>query len=382
MNPLKGLFRFWIPCIIVMVAACIEPYDPPATKDLRDFLVIDGFLNTTAGTARIIIKHTIPLASDSVPPVEDGAAVQIKSEHGDLISLAETQPGYYEQSNISYQLEEKYYVYIKTKIDKAYVSLPISLQQTPEIDSLTWKIENDQLEIYVNTHDLATNSRYYKWNAMETYRYHSNFVSSLILKPNQVVVERRDADQIYNCWKEQPLYHTMIGSTTNLRDNIVSKKVLLTIPKGSLKTTNRYRISVQQQSLTEESYLYWKEIQQTSEELGGLFDPLPGQVIGNIQCVTNPDEPVIGFISGGNLTEKLLYIDADELPREFKMFSQDCYMDTLNIDRISEASGPNSLIGPIYAGPTLIGYFTSSLQCIDCRILGGGSTQKPNYWIE
>jgi hypothetical protein len=382
MNRFNTLFRISIACLLI-VNGCVEPYDSPATKNPQDFLVIDGFLNTTNGSAKITIKHSTPLDSDNVPIVETGAMVEIKDDNGNAILLFQTQPGRYERSGIVYDQQRKYTVYIKTMANKEYESAPILLKQTPEIDSITWALENDNVEVYVNTHDEANESRYYKWNAIETFKYHSKYASGFILEDGWKVINRPPASQIYFCWDEQPVYATSIASTTHLIDDVVSKKKIVAIPAGSLKISSRYSINIQQISLTEEAYLYWKDVQQTSEDLGSLFDPLPGQVVGNIHSLTNPSEPVIGYIGGGSVSEKRLYIDDDELPTRFRNhIYPPCLMDTIPVRALQSVSNPNALIEPVYDGLTVIGYLSAAPPCIDCRLFAGGTTQKPDFWIE
>jgi hypothetical protein len=59
-----------------------------------------------------------------------------------------------------------------------------------------------------------------------------------------------------------------------------------------------------QYPLTEQGYTYWLTVQKNSQSLGGLFDLQPAQIKGNLHCITNSANPVIGFISASTVQEK------------------------------------------------------------------------------
>jgi hypothetical protein len=46
---------------------------------------------------------------------------------------------------------------------------------TPQLDSVSWKQENNGVRIYASTHDPNNNTRYYKWDYEETWEIHPLF---------------------------------------------------------------------------------------------------------------------------------------------------------------------------------------------------------------
>src|SRR4029077_18302881 len=77
----------------------------------------------------------------------------------------------------------------------------------------------------------------------------------------------------------------------------------------------RYSINLRQYPLDLEAYQYWLTVQKNSQSLGGLFDLQPSQLRGNIHSVTNPTDPVLGYVSASSVTEKRIYIDNHFLTR-------------------------------------------------------------------
>jgi hypothetical protein len=126
-------------------------------------------------------------------------------------------------------------------------------------------------------------------------------------------------------------------------------------------------------------------VRKTSESLGGLFDPLPGQVIGNVKSLSDPDEKVIGFVTGGSTSKQRIYITRKDLPTDFPsyMFPSECKLDTALFGWLDRITEPNSLVNGLYpevGPPIMIGFYISYPECIDCRLSGGGSLTKPPFW--
>jgi len=89
-------------------------------------------------------------------------------------------------------------------------------------------------------------------------------------------------DYIFYCWNENPSTEILITSTDRLSENRVSRFPITVIPAGSRKISMLYSIQVSQRAISEEEYTFLKQLKQTTESIGGLFDPQPSQVPGNI----------------------------------------------------------------------------------------------------
>lgn len=372
-----------LPLIFIILASCIEPYQPPSSINNPNYLVIDALVNGNEGSAIVNLQRSITLTSLENPARENGAFVSIQDDKGESWILNANESGSYSISGINFTSENKYRLYIKTNNNKEYQSDFIPFKTTPEIDSVNWIVEGNDLKINVNTHDPTGESRYYKWSYEETYEYRSKLSSNYIIE-NGKVIERPFEKSLNKCWKTINLNQVFIGNTINLSEDRVSNFNLMTIPGGDIKISRKYSLLVHQQSITEQAYTYWLNVKKTTESLGGLFDPLPAQVIGNIYSVSDPDEPVIGYFSVGSIASTRIFIDASKLPIGLSMnIGPFCPIDTLEFAEIPYVNNPDVLIAPVYfpgGPPVLRGYTTSSPYCIDCRILDGGVLTKPDFW--
>jgi hypothetical protein len=186
-------------------------------------------------------------------------------------------------------------------------------------------------------------------------------------------------DQVYTCWQSAPSQEVLTYSTKRLSDDIVSMYQINFIKKGSRLLSRVYSIDVVQRAVSESEYQYWDLIRKTTETVGGLFDPLPSQVIGNVHNDNDPTERVLGYFSGGYVQEQRIFIFNRDLPGGLTItdpYPFDCELKFVPIDQPEKVDG-NVFVATVGIPPT--GYSSASPNCADCTTLGG-TTNKPPYW--
>jgi len=364
--------------LLIIVGGCVEPYDPPVKNEDVRFLVVDAFLNSRDGSITANLFRTFPLYSTEPPPPELKASVMLEDDQGFSASLTETGNGAYNLNGLSVDLGKKYRLHIRTSDKEEYLSAFVAITTTPAIDSVFWLPGNDGVRVYVNTHDVTGKTRYYKWDNTETYEYTSSYSSALKLVKGEAV-PRYENDYIYRCWRTIPSTNIHVGSSVKLQEDAIRNAQLAFLKKGSIKLSYRYSALVRQQAITEEAYNYWLQLEQTTESLGGLFDPMPTQITGNIYNTTNPDQPALGFFSGGTIEEKRIFIGFYDLPEDLQLFPRIfCEVDSIPVAQIRSYSD-NTLLINSYGTFAIEGYTTADNICIDCRVQGGITT-KPAFW--
>jgi hypothetical protein len=362
-----------------VLAGCLESYQPPAISDDINILVVDGFINATEGSAQVRISRATALSSDEPSPVEPGALVEIEDTSGSTFALNDLGDGNYSQTAISILPDNKYRLIIRTNGGNEYSSDFITITKSPPIDSITSKRDDDMLIISVNTHDPESATKYYQWSFKETWEYNSTHYSSFKMLDGQPVVRE---DNINLCWGSSESTQILIASTDRLSQDLIFDFPIASVPKGTGKLSRRYSILVEQRALTKEGYDFWLQLKKTTESLGGLFDPLPSQVLGNIRSIGG-SEPVLGYFSGGYTSQKRYFIRSDQLPNGLFFTpnnAERCVLDSIPTEQL-QARGPWLLLVGAYP-PTPFpprGYTTASPDCIDCRLVGG-TTARPDFW--
>jgi hypothetical protein len=258
---------------------------------------------------------------------------------------------------------------------KEYLSDEVPLKASPVLDSITWKSDDRGVSIYLDAHDVAGSTRYYLWMYTETWEYAANRYSTLKWANNRVVGLKAE-DMVNLCYGSNSSTRVLIRSTTSNKQDIVNDFPLAFVPAGSVKLWRLYSIEVEQRAIDEQAYTYWLNLQKTTEDLGGLFDPLPSEVTGNVRNVANGFEKVLGYFSGGEIQKKRLFIKRDDLPAEVLSSPGHCPDQFISEERLMQEFPDKEvfLIG-IEAG----GYTTAGQLCLDCR-LAGGTTKKPDFW--
>jgi hypothetical protein len=272
--------------------------------------------------------------------------------------------------------DDKYRLRIILQDGKEYLSDYVEVKQSPPIDTVEWE-EDDDVSIYVSTHDPLGKARYYKWEYDEAMEYRATYEAIvdwidgqfIFLEPNQMR---------YQCFKFFKSTNIVIGNSSSLSDDVVRHMRVAIVPNDNSKISYRYSILVKQYSLTPEGYKYWQILQANTEQNGNLFDPQPAQLRSNIHSTNNPEEPVVGFFSVSNFTEKRIFIRIGQLRhRPAPAFLADCKETFIDPSRAAEYLN-NSSMKPAYFSRSQ-GLAIAPDVCVDCRIQGG-TTEKPPFW--
>jgi hypothetical protein len=371
---------------LLLLASCREKYSVSLKSSDRSALVVEGFLN--AGNGPTIITLTRSYAANgsvSIPRVT-GAQVTVEGNNGTSFSLAETgtNTGVYRHPQLNLLTDKQYRLKIRTTGGKEYLSDYVPVRLSPPIDSINWKWENNGVMIYANTHDASNNSRYYKWDYEETWEISTNYYSDVKLvsaNPLTVVARNLPAEDVSRCWKYDNSRTIMIGSTAQLQTDIAFEIPLYFLQPNTERLGIRYSTLVKQSVLTKEAYEYFSLMKKNTEQLGSIFDPLPSELRGNIKCLTDADEQVVGYLTASSQQEKRIFITAQQLPGSIFNFP--------NCTSIMVPIHPDSVRKHI---PTLMPYaeyrnqfnllthyFMAPPPCFDCTARGGINV-KPSYW--
>lgn len=365
----------------ILLDSCVDPYRPPEITAPNRYLVVDGAL--TNGVSVIKLSRTQNLEAPRTPTPELKATIRVEGTDGGTYTFTDRGQGTYALESTSLVQGKTYRVRIKTAAGGEYQSELVTVQPTPKIDSISWAVEDGGVQVYVNTHDPANKTRYYRWTYEDTYEFRTPYESPYAFVDNKVV--QRVGPDLNHCWRTEASTRILLGSTARLTQDVVQRAPLLFIPGSSPKQAIRYSLLVRQSALSPEAYAYWDNLQKTTEQLGSLFDPLPSQTGGNFTCLTNPGEPVLGFLEGYTLEERRVFIDRPaSLPLSLvRTGYEGCFIDTIPKPRQPLASflGPGGgyvVISVISSAPAPDSYVATGTSCTDCR--DRGTIVKPAYW--
>jgi hypothetical protein len=413
MKYISGIFF----CLVLCYASgCKKSYLPPPINVPASYLVVEGVINTDFGTTTIKLSKTVNISANTSDNPVLNAIVTIESDQGNSYPVPEAGNGKYISATLSLDNTAKYRLRIKTVDNREYVSDFVPVLNPPPIDSVSFAVKSNGIQMYVSTHDPQNHTRFYRWEYEETWVLHTAFYS--LYKSNGDTVIERDLnnDQIYQCWRSDTSTTIILATSSGLSRDVIASVPVTFVESGSRKLlgrqsqiaiqalpqTNAYSILVKQFALTREAYDYWTNIKKNTQDVGRLFDPLPTEIRGNIHSVTSPLEPVLGYISAGGFTTKRIFIANGQIPRLWTLNSpyDGCRLDSLYLDtlrkgeltRTNEENGvfnlnkgaqTNLLQIPVFAidniiGGGIIGHTGGTPQCVDCTLQG--TNQTPLFW--
>lgn len=375
--------KWWAGLIALTIVSCKEPFDPPVKSTEVNNLVVEGTLNASAGGSTTIrLTRTYPLDNNAQIKPVNGAVLTVEGKDQTLRTIPMTSPGFYTSPGLNLIINNEYRLRIKTTDGKEFLSSYVVAKNTPDIDSISWEQNSEGVKIDVTTHDQTNNTRYYKWDYVETWEIRSQYYASSKYMGNGIVVDRPPAEQVYYCWRTLPSSTILIGSSARLEDDVIFKAPVTRIDQGEEKMGVRYSILMRQVALDKPGYEFYEMMKKTTEQLGTVFDAQPTEIKGNIQCVSNPGELVIGYITAATIKEKRIFIANTQL-HNWRFFLNCITYDVPNNKdslKFYFDGGAWQPYEAVTVPPNTITHYSSSYPtCVDCTSRGG-STTRPSFW--
>jgi hypothetical protein len=395
-----GRYKYLI-LLTALIYSCKVAYQPSVTTVPNHYLVVEGVINSGTDSTTFKLSRTVNISSTKAPPAELNAQVSVEDENGYSYILKETGQGNYTAGSLGLDNSKLYRLRIKTSDGKVYLSDLVPVVTNPPVDSVNYTTDNNILQLYVNTHNPANNTRYYRWEFAETWMY-TSFYNSLYVTNGSQIVLRTPGQQVHNCWSSDVSNNIILASSAQLTQDVISLLPITQISPNSDKIAVEYSILVKQYGLTKDAFTFWQLLKKNTEQLGSIFDALPSQVTGNIHCLTVPSEPVLGYISVTNVQSQRVFINRFKGESPSGQFPQSWIPPAYPYPCVDD-NGPVTITGPAAIQqyliplnsylvpidiktdlgspgvPPVIGYTSASQQCTDCTIRGG-TNKQPAFW--
>ena len=373
------------------LAACVDAYLPDVVDASANLLVVDGFINGN-GRTRIKLSRTVNISSTTTPPVEKGAKLFVVDDVGTRYNLVETSSGSYQSDSLLLNPTRQYRLLISIAGGTAYQSDLVPLKVTPVIDNVSWRLDGSQVRLAISTHDAQQQSRYYRWGLVETWQFDSAFESTIEYDKVQKFIVPRTTP-IHTCWRTERPSIIRQGSTAQLSQDVLTDFALASLDGHDERFKVRYSVLVNQYAQTAAEFNYYELLRKNTEAVGGVNDPLPAQLTGNVHRTDGTAEPVLGFVAAHTVQQKRIFISNQDLrlPAGWKFNTpyDACAEIVEYIPDHSKrpifmpytylfASPENTPTEYYYENGVAVGYSGSSTACVDCRVRG--TLTKPSFW--
>lgn len=369
--------------------SCRKVYNPPAITGNNHYLAVDGFIQTGANAISSFTITRSRNLTDTVPTIPElGGFVAILGADGSSYSLIDTAGnGVYSSASLNLDSNKSYQLSITTSDGNKYLSDLVTSKIAPPIDSLSWELDVDPttqqptVNVFVNAHDPTGQTRYYRWDYLETFK-HTSVYDTPYGEANGLIYPLPVGYSTSNCWSTLHSTNILLGTSATLSEDRITHIKIASYGMNDPKMDIGNSILVRQYPLTMDSYNYWLTVQQNSQNLGGLFDLQPAQISGNIHCTTNPNNPALGYISASTIQSSRIYISNKSLPgwksNPYYVCPQvSVFQDQLNL---LVYNYPDTSYAPYhFAGDFTVYLIVAPKSCLDCRYQGGTNI-KPDFW--
>jgi len=325
----------WI--LLLLVMACVDPLNIKlANPQMR--LIVDGLITNLPGPYQVKLFNSVELSSANRKRFEPVTSAQVfivdDLQHKYL--LTEISPGIYEtnENELTGEIGRSYYLTIKTVTGIQYESNPQRLANPGEITDLYFEFQeqpkpqfSDELKIFIDAKGVSEGDNLFRWRWTTIHKTKSNPELHTEDTPGGGVRPAPEpcSGYVYQgrliqvgectccfCWSYNYSDGAFVSHNEFVSENQFNKQFLGSIPVTSMHFYDRYYIEVQQLSLTEEAYDFWNLVEKQQKGSTDIFQPNSIKIRGNIQSVTNPDEPVLGFFEVSGAAIKSLYIPESE----------------------------------------------------------------------
>ncbi len=377
---------YFLPLLVVIVLcfSCKDRYYPEIDSINTNYLVVEGTLISGNAATNLQLSRTTPINGGKGAAPETNATVTVEGSDNSVKNLTMSGGGNY-QGVLDLSPANRYRVRIRTG-GKEYLSDFVAVKTTPEIDSIGYKQSDKGAQLYVNTHDPSNSSVYYRWDFDETWEIRSAYHSGLVYDPASPDADKAGVrnrifpqEEIFFCWKYGRSSSIYIGNPAKLTSDVIYQQPLNLIPSGDERLSVKYSILLRQYAMDKAAYEFYDLMKKNTESIGDIFGPLPSELRGNIHCISDPKEIVIGYISATAPTQKRVFINSPA-GWSFRQFCETKFI-IANADSTRDAflQGAQIPVSNSTRGAFEEGYLSSSSVCVDCRTRGG-NTQRPAYW--
>lgn len=380
-----------------------EVLEKPEARDWSDYL--SSYADPSEVSSSRYDGWGIPVSFTARVEGEDGSVVEADGVSGfctlDTRSLS---PGTRYRLCL-YDKEKKFH----------YASQWETVQGAPEIDRLSYRVNEKSLDVMISFHSDGSTPYYcLAYDEQWEYRAYATTTMRYLRKGEAVpagwmqvfpeeelglgdeygrIFETREFYPNYTCWNTSKAGVSTVITTGAMVHNKMVDYVFRTIDREDRRISVAYRPIVSLRMISQESYAYWESLERASSQTGDLFSPIPSTVRGNIVNEDQPEAVVIGYIGASRqVSAEMMIRDRDiHLYREPALVGQ-----TL----LSQSVGWGGAKGvKMYEMPSqyLAGnrpwrvdtpengngafYVWLPERCMDCRNQGG-SIVKPQNWPE
>lgn len=370
-------------------------------RETQNVLVIEASVTNLPGEQFVKLDYSYALDGATPEPVT-GANIQVTDNEGNTEDFQETRPGYYEPiASFIGVIGRRYQLNIQTSDGTQYQSEEEELLAPASSmniygEFLVLRSASEDgfdrgIQFLVDIEGSNEGNHNYRLAYEEDYAITVPFASLLVYDPTNRTINRRDPP-IELCYLSEASSNLTIATTSGQVTPNLREFPMVYVSEEEPDLLGTYSLTIRSFSISSAAYQYYKDLEENNESAGSFFDRQKGLIIGNIQNIDNPSEPVLGYFEVAAVLEASKIFEAGTWQEEgFKPADRlqfcrnlldtvqtiDILNGNINFDRrliynfgVSDFSVP----GTTYSDITVL----APEICSDCRTYG--TLDKPPFW--
>ncbi len=294
---------------LILLASCETEISDFKTQNLSSAVVVYGEMSALAGPYTVRLVYTSGYSPFDVTQFQGqvipGADVRIIDELGAYVLLKETQKGVYQTSkNFKGTVGKKYKVRIKTSDGKEIESTLDELKSSVNLSEFSFvfknseKVENMRFDLTAKIADNKNTEDYFLIKRQD-------FIQFLTTCPEPPPPPAPVPSCDCKCWQAPPNTQAILANDFLVNGSSIS----LGLSPVEYRDFTDYIVELQVYNVSKATYQFWNRQEEQRKIGGGLFDKVPAQIIGNLTCLNDPGQQVLGFLMVGGLNKQRLLVD-------------------------------------------------------------------------
>lgn len=340
----------------MLLTSCVTPYDVK-TSEYVETMVVEGLITDEPGPYLVKISNAVPIQYQlKTTQWITGASVTISDDQGNSERLKEGSAGNYYTSSTQGQVRRSYSLSIVTKEGQSYESTKQKMLPVGDFSNLRAEFEQNEIPTYQNRVKSQNGFKIYldsdvlpeqetrvwwRWTGtFEIFTYPRLRTKPLIVfrappvdVPDPPLCSGYTYDPRYqaffpqgpctccNCWVTQYNPDPYISDAKFISNGKIYKQYIGFIEANVRTFFNKYYLEVQQLSVSQEVYDFWKNVKLQKGNSSNLFQVPPPKTKGNISSTSSNGAVVVGYFAASSVKRHTLAIPRDQVP--YKLYAID-----------------------------------------------------------
>ena len=331
--------------LFTLIGGCIDPFTVN-TLPAEPVLVVDGLITDQPGPYTVhLFMSSAPTDDSDGRDMVSGASVWIEDDQGRVTALNEDEPGKYmtDPTAIRGQVGRAYSLRIVLSDGTEVRSTLETLMPAGLIDSVYGvfgensinqtdpTMPQDAMTFYVNGEsDPANSSGLQRWRSTVIYEimtwpeYRTRMENDIRVPDplpcsgyinSQGMLKAVDTCSCCRCWVYEYSRKATVSPNRFSEGNEYRSVAVAEVPFSGDRFFYKFFIEVEQMSVSENVFEFWRRLSAQQQGTGSLFQPNAIRIKGNMHCVTDPRQDVFGVFSASSITRRSIFLTRRQLPK-------------------------------------------------------------------